>query len=96
MLGSLRFLRIDYTPITDLSPLASLSGLEWLSIGIAEPLLDLAPLAGLAALRELWITESAPGLDITPLLGQRVTVHIPRDLNIVGVSGTRRARITRY
>ncbi|WP_247675481.1 NACHT domain-containing NTPase [Micromonospora sp. M51] len=94
-IDTLTELVIDGTPVTDLSPLAGLPHLGWLSIGNSEHVFDLAPLVGLPALKNLWIGDSAPGLDLTPLHGKRLTVHLARRVTLADTAPPDGVRIKR-
>ncbi|RQX09363.1 NACHT domain-containing protein [Micromonospora inaquosa] len=94
-IDTLTELVIDGTSVTDLSPLAGLSQLGWLSIGNSEHLFDLTPLVGLTELKGLWIMDSAPGLDLTPLRGKRMTVYLPRSVELADTAIPDGVRIKR-
>ncbi|MEU4532005.1 NACHT domain-containing protein [Micromonospora ureilytica] len=95
-IDTLTDLVIDQTPVTDLSPLAGLSRLNWLSIRNSKHLFDLTPLAGMTELKDLWIWESAPGLDLTPMHGKHMTVHLARNVELAETSRPDRVRIRRF
>ncbi len=94
-IDTLTELVVDGTPVTDLSPVAGLSQLGWLSIGNSEKVFDLTPLAGLTELKGLWIVDSAPGLDLTPLHGKRVTVYLPQSVELADTALPDGVRIKR-
>ncbi|MEV4662976.1 NACHT domain-containing protein [Micromonospora echinofusca] len=94
-IDTLTELVIEGTPVTDLSALAGLPKLGWLSIANDEQLFDLTPLAGLTELKNLWIMGSAPGLDLTPLHGKRMTVHLPRSVKLADTPRPDGVRIKR-
>ncbi|GFJ77351.1 hypothetical protein [Phytohabitans houttuyneae] len=89
-------LSIDGASAGDLSPLAGLTRLQWLSIGNEEHQFDLTPLAGLTQLKTFWIAESAPGLDLTPLHGKRMTVHVSRKVKLADAVIPTGIRILRF
>ena len=95
-LDTLIDLSIDGVSASDLSPLAGLTRLQWLSIGNEEHPFDLTPLAGLTQLRVLWIADSAPGLDLAPLHGKHMTVHVPRRVKLADAVVPTGARIRRF
>ncbi|MEU5964530.1 NACHT domain-containing protein [Micromonospora parva] len=95
-IDTLTELVIEGTPVTDLSPLAGLPQLGWLSIGNHEHLFDLTPLAGLSELKDLWIYDSVPGLDLTPLQGKRMTVRLPRSVELADTARPDGVRIKRF
>jgi hypothetical protein len=95
-LDTLTTLSIDGVPAVDLSPLAGLTRLEWLSISNEEHQFDLTPLAGLAQLKDLWITDSAPGLDLTPLHGKRMTVYVSRGAKLADAAIPAGVRVRRF
>lgn len=64
----LETLVLDCTDISDLSPLANLTGLETLALTECPNITSLEPLSGCASLQMLWIS-SADITDITPLSG---------------------------
>jgi hypothetical protein len=86
----------DCAWLTDLSPLAELPQLEWLSIGNGEHLFDLTPLAGIPTLKNIWIFESSSGLDVSPLRGKRVLLHLPRRLKLLNTGHHDQVRIRRF
>ncbi|MEU7847668.1 NACHT domain-containing protein [Micromonospora parva] len=94
-IDTLTELVVERTPVTDLSPLAGLPQLGWLSIANDEHLFDLTPLAGLTGLKGLWIMDSAPGLDLTPLHGKRMTVHLARRVKLADTARPDGVRIKR-
>jgi Leucine-rich repeat (LRR) protein len=67
--SALRELVLCYLNVTNLSPLAGLTGLQRLTI-VSVPVEDLAPLAGLAGLQVLNLSQ-LPASDVTPLAGLR-------------------------
>ena len=71
-MSNLKELQLDGNQITDLTPLAGLTGLETLHLGGSEggneSLQDLSPLSGLTNLKELYLPASSLN-DLSPLAG---------------------------
>lgn len=95
-LTSLQRIDIDDTSVTDLAPLAELTRLQWLYIGHTDHVLDLTPLSNLPELADLLIADPAPGIDLTPLRGKRMTVHLPRKVELAGTARPDGVRIKRF
>ena len=64
---NLKFLQINESPISDLTPLTRLVNLEWLQLDDCH-ILDITPLTGLVKLNTLILAHN-PISDITPLAG---------------------------
>jgi hypothetical protein len=66
-LAQLHVLHLSRTKITDLAPLAGMTGMMWLSLDYTL-VADLAPLAGMTEIKSLWLS-STKVTDISPLAG---------------------------
>lgn len=85
--GSLHNLHIE-APVTDITPLAALTGLSELWLGHTR-VTDLAPLAGLTRLHDL-VVEDGPLADLAPLAGLRLSrlyVHRTRVADLSPLAG---------
>lgn len=82
--------------VTDLAPVAEISGLRRLNIGETSRVLDLTPLGNLPELADLWIGDPAPEIDLTPLGGKRMTVHLARAIKLADTAMPDGIRIKRF
>lgn len=95
-LPSLTDIDIENTSVTDLTPLSSLTHLQWLYMGDTEHVLDLTPLSNLPELRNVWIAHPAAGIDLTSLRGKRTIVHVSKKIDLGKTARHEAVRIKRF